>query len=101
MNLIFSMCRESTDGGPINSWDRIPYVTALGNGTPSVTPAVSVVHRNFIVADMGSSTTVDTDDGTSYWNVTENFSIFGGAKQDFGGHDTVQQGNLFVYCISH
>ena len=29
-NLIFNSCRESADHGPINSWDRQPFVTLWG-----------------------------------------------------------------------
>jgi len=75
-----------------------PQGDGVAAADPSVRPAFSTIKGNFLVADMGSSTTVDTDDGTSYWLVEENLSIFGGAKQDFGGHDLIQRGNLFVYA---
>ena len=28
-NLIFNSCRETSDHGPINSWDRQPYVATF------------------------------------------------------------------------
>ena len=36
-NLIFNQCRETGDHGPINSWDRQPFLTTVahGKGNPS------------------------------------------------------------------
>ena len=50
-NLIFNMVRETDDHGPINTWDRAPYITLRGSppGAPSLTPAWKVIQRNFIV----------------------------------------------------
>ena len=31
-NLLFNTCRESSDHGAFNSWDRLPYLTTLGDG---------------------------------------------------------------------
>merc|ERR1712007_381516 len=55
-NLLFNWVRETNDHGPINSWDRVPFVTLLGNSTdPSgVLPSWNRIQRNFIV-NFGSS----------------------------------------------
>ena len=36
------MVRESKDHGPWNSWDRVPYITTLRNGTASTVRAGAV-----------------------------------------------------------
>ena len=69
-NLLFNTCRESSDHGAFNSWDRrdppplppplppslpapsrLPYLTTVRNGTPSTIPAFNNITRNFIVAN--------------------------------------------------
>ena len=51
-NLLFNTCRESSDHGAFNSWDRLPHVTTVGDGsTPSTVPAFTDASRNFIVAN--------------------------------------------------
>ena len=49
-NLIFNMVRETGDHGPFNSWDRVPYITTIGSGKPSVVPAYRTIARNFIIS---------------------------------------------------
>eukprot|EP00729_Bicosta_minor_P013034 gene13034-biopygen26109 len=49
-NLLFNTCRESSDHGAFNSWDRLPYITTVRTGKPSTIPAFNNVHHNFIVA---------------------------------------------------
>ena len=98
-NLLFNACRESSDHGAFNSWDRLPYVTAIGDGsTPSTIPAYTVVHNNFIVANYGADGgCLDNDDGTSYYRIHDNVCFFGGHKSDFDGHDKLSYGNLHIY----
>jgi hypothetical protein len=40
-----------SDHGPLNTWDRGPYVTLRGStpGKPSLTPAWRIIERNFLV----------------------------------------------------
>ena len=54
-NLIFNQCRKSGDHGPINSWDRQPFITKIANGKPSYDPKVSTVDHNYIIANYGAS----------------------------------------------
>ena len=54
-NLIFNTCRESGDHGPINSWDRMPFLTRLRDGsTPSFDPLPTTIERNFIFGNYGA-----------------------------------------------
>ena len=41
-----NMVRESKDHGPWNSWNRVPYITTLRNGTASIVPADRKIHHN-------------------------------------------------------
>ena len=45
--------------GPFNSWDRLPFVTSVRNGTPSMIPAQNYLTRNFFFS--GSPFAIDTD----------------------------------------
>ena len=62
-NLLLNTCRESSDHGPLNLWDRQPYITTARSGRPSVVPATRHVHHNFVIANYHSQEAVDTDDG--------------------------------------
>ena len=39
--------------GPINSWDRVPFLTTVAHGYPSYDAAYTEVHHNFIFANYG------------------------------------------------
>jgi hypothetical protein len=72
-NLIFNTCRESGDHGPINTWDRQPYLTTLKYGSQaSFTPLVRTVRHNLIFANYGASEGLDSDDGSSWYHVHHN-----------------------------
>ena len=60
-NLLVNTCRESSDHGPWNSWDRVPYITTLRSGKPSIVPADRHIHHNFIIANYNSEGAIDTD----------------------------------------
>ena len=47
--------------GPWNSWDRVPYITTLRSGKPSIVPADRHIHHNFIIANYNSEGAIDTD----------------------------------------
>eukprot|EP00937_MAST-01D_sp_MAST-1D-sp2_P005490 g5490.t1 len=98
-NLLLNTCRESSDHGPWNSWDRVPYITTLRTGKPSIVPADRKIHHNFIIGTYNSQETIDTDDGSAYIQVYNNFLAFAdnGLKSDFGGHDEVYFNNTLAY----
>ena len=66
-NLVFSTCRESGDHGPLNSWDRQPFVTTVADGTPSVYMAWRRIHHNFFIDNYSPQEDVDNDDGSAYY----------------------------------
>jgi len=98
-NLLLNTCRESSDHGPWNSWDRVPYITTIRTGKPSITPATREVHHNFILGNYNSQEAMDTDDGSAYLHTHSNVMVYGdnGLKSDFGGHDHVWEDNLLYY----
>eukprot|EP00666_Eupelagonemidae_sp_cell4sb_P008797 gene8797-5156_t len=63
------MCRESADHAPINTWDRNAFITYVRTGEPSYTSAMSDVSKNFIIANYNSSQGMDTDDGSSWYDI--------------------------------
>ena len=95
-------CRESGDHGPWNSWDRVPYITTIGNGSASIIPAWQQIHNNFIIGTYQTQEAIDTDDGSSYYNTTFNFFVYGdnGLKNDFGGHDNRHINNVYAYIAN-
>lgn len=97
-NLILNMCRESSDHGPWNSWDRVPYITDIRTGKASIVPADRQIHHNFIIGTYNSQA-IDGDDGSSYFNVYDNFFAYAdnGMKSDFGVHDFYLHGNVLAY----
>lgn len=90
-NLIFNTCRESGDHGPINSWDRQPFLTTLRDGkTPSFDPKPRQIDNNFIIANYGASQGVDNDDGSSWFHIRHNlFYQAEGFKMDYGKFQVV------------
>lgn len=98
-NIIFNTCRESGDHGPINSWDRLPYLTTVRNGTPSLVPADRNIHHNFIVSNYQGTKGVDNDDGSSYYQIHHNFLVGGWMhKSNFGGHSKDSFNNLGAFA---
>ena len=96
-NLLFNMVRETSDHGPFNSWDRQPYLSRVKDGeTPSLTPAVSVITRNFLINNYHSVWPIDHDDGSCYYNDTYNYLVYGGFK-NFLGHSKIAMFNAYVY----
>ena len=99
-NIIFHACRESGDHGPINSWDRMPFL-ADTTGTPSFAALPTHTQHNLIWADHGASQGFDNDDGSSFYYTHDNvFYQSDGFKMDFGGHSSRFYNNL-VYADGH
>ena len=78
-NLLLNTCRESGDHGPWNSWDRVPYISTVRTGRPSIIPADRHIHSNLVLATYNTVSAVDTDDGSAYYKVYDNVFAFGSA----------------------
>jgi len=97
-NLLFNTCRESSDHGAFNSWDRLPYITTIRDGTPSTVPKVNNVHNNFIVANYAADGgCLDNDDGSAYYDIHHNLCMYGGHKANFDGHSKHSFNNIHVH----
>lgn len=72
-NLLLNCVRESSDHGPWNSWSRVPYITNIRTGKPSIIPEVRNIHNNFILATYYSQQAIDTDDGSAYGKFCKTF----------------------------
>ena len=96
--MLFNTCRESSDHGAFNSWDRLPYFTDIADGsTPSTVPAFTEAHHNLVVANYGADGgCFDNDDGSSYYRIHHNVCYFGGHKSDFDGHTKLSYNNLHI-----
>lgn len=79
---VYSGVRESGDHGLVNSWDRVPYITTVRTGQPSVIPATRVFRNNFFFSTYASQEGVDNDDGSSYY-LTEGVGAW--ERMGFGG----------------
>lgn len=95
-NLIWNTCRESGDHGPINSWDRMPFLTNL-LGHPSFSSLPNQIENNLIISNYGGSQGLDNDDGSSWYHIHNNvFYCADGFKMDYGGHDSRFYQNLII-----
>lgn len=61
--------------GPWNSWSRVPYITNIRTGKPSIIPEVRKIRNNFILATYFSQQAIDTDDGSAYYEVTVSLPV--------------------------
>ena len=95
-NVVFNMVRETGDHGPFNSWDRQPYLTAVRNGSASLTPAQNNITLNFLINNYHSTWPLDHDDGSCYYYDTYNYLVYGGYK-NFLGHTKVVKYNYYIY----
>ena len=74
------------------------YFDSSGKENPSYDAAMNSVHNNMIIANYGSSQGFDTDDGSSFYNISDNFFFLADAwKMDYGGHDFVVTGNVVYH----
>jgi len=98
-NLVFNCVRESGDHGPWNSWDRVPYITNIRTGQPSIRPQWREIRNNFILSVYASQEAIDTDDGSSYYHTHDNFFAYAsnGLKSDFGGQYNHHTNNVYAY----
>jgi len=96
-NLLFNFVRETDDHGPINSWDRVPYMqTVLDGKTYSLKVKQNLATYNFIINNYRSVWPIDHDDGSCYWADSNNYMIYGGFK-NYLGHDKQSLNNFYIY----
>jgi len=95
-NLFFKSLLETSDHGPYNSWDRLPYLTKVKNGTATIDSAYNHLEANLFFS--GSPFSIDTDDGSDLVNCTSNVIVSQPLfKTDFSGHTKTFQNNVDLY----
>ena len=96
-NVIFNTVRETSDHGPINTWDRQPFLSdGLTSGVPSLWQHPSYIHHNTLINNYHSVWPLDHDDGSCFYEDSYNFLIYGG-KKNFLGHSKTDHHQIFVY----
>jgi hypothetical protein len=99
-NLIFNSNRETSDHGPINSWDRQPYVSkfgAAGDGVATAHMLPRNISQNFLVANYGGTNgAIDNDDESLRYENNHNFQIYGHQKFKTGAIRSY--GNVIAYA---
>lgn len=107
-NVLANFCRESSDHGPFNSWDRQVYVydDAANGGKPTVLKRNDTISYNFMLANYHSSMAIDNDDGSAFYDTHHNVFVsassgaaYGGdsLKSDFGGHSNFHHHNVDLF----
>ena len=95
-NVIFNTVRETGDHGPINSWDRQPFLTdAVQSDIPSLWQHESYIHHNAIINNYNSVWPLDHDDGSCFYEDSYNFLIYGG-KKNYLGHSKTDHHEIYV-----
>lgn len=95
-NLFFASMLETHDHGPYNSWDRLPFLTNVRNGSSSLVLAYNHLSSNMFFS--GSPFSIDTDDGSDMLNATNNVVVNQPLfKTDYSGHTKTFQGNVAIY----
>ena len=104
-NVLANFCRESSDHGPFNSWNRQVYIWDTASG-PTTMKLNDTIAYNFILANYHSSMAIDNDDGSAYFNTHHNVlwsasagAAYGGnsLKTDYGGHSNFHHDNLDLF----
>ena len=86
--------RETSDHGPLNTWDRNTYKWRDGVG--GTDPLPSRLNRNLLVSNYFAVVPIDHDDGSNGWVDTENVLLWGGTK-NLMGYNKKSVGNAMVY----
>jgi hypothetical protein len=96
-NVMFNTVRETNDHGPINTWDRQPYLTdAVQPGVPSLWQHVSYIHHNTLFNNYRSTWSIDHDDGSCFYEDSYNFLVYS-AKKNYLGHSKRDHHEIHVY----
>ncbi|CAF1656619.1 unnamed protein product [Adineta ricciae] len=96
-NVIFNSVRETSDHGPINTWDRQVYLSdGAEAGVPSVWQHTSYIHHNLLFNNYNSFYPIDHDDGSCFYEDSYNFQVYGG-KKNYLGHSKTDHNEIYVY----
>ena len=93
-NVAFNLVRETSDHGPLNTWDRCTYRWRTGAGGTDQLP--SRLDRNMWVSNYFSTVPIDHDDGSNGYIDTNNALLYGGSKS-LMGYNKHHVGNAMIY----
>jgi hypothetical protein len=95
-NLIFGHGRESSDHGPVNSWDRCPFQSLRGSGkNKNFEPAGIMIRKNMVMNGGILFASLVHDDGASYYTDSENVLVYGGSQNNNAYHNVFEK-NLLI-----
>ena len=92
--LMFNWVRETSDHGNVNSWDRQPYASKADPQDP-LAQIPSTITNSFIFNNYHSEWPLDHDDGSAYFEDSDNVIIWGGVK-NYKGFHKVSKDSLYV-----
>jgi hypothetical protein len=102
-NVVFNQVRETGDHGPLNSWDRQPYLAYSrvddGFNDPrglSIIKANDTNAGNLMINGYNGVWTFDHDDGSQFVNDVGNMMVWGGCKNYMGNHKQCDD-NVILY----
>ena len=84
-NVLANFCRESSDHGPFNSWNRQVYIYDDEDGSPTIYKKNDTIAFNFVLANYHSSMAIDNDDGSAYFDTHDNVFISASSGAAYGG----------------
>lgn len=88
---------ETDDHGPINTWDRVPYLQNVMDGqTVSLLVKENTITYNMIINNYRSVWPIDHDYGSCFWADSYNYLVYGGYK-NYLGHDKQSLNNYYIY----
>lgn len=99
-NLLFNCNRESADSGNVYTYNRLPFLTTVRNGTPSLVPAERLIRANLLMLNYGGNWALNHDDGSAWYHNDRNVILYSGAKHStfrFGAHSKRHTNNLFAF----
>jgi hypothetical protein len=88
--------RETSDKGPINTWDRQCYLQPnVPDPTAPAVPRQTRSRKNFFFDNYASIMALDHDDGSNNFNGSFNLLMYSGSKNYLGWNKHVHN-SLFV-----
>lgn len=96
-NLVLNAVRESGSHGALNSWDRMPFINAM-RGYASIESLPRQINRNFILGTYSAEACVNSNDGSSFYDVSGNVFAYGthGYTAHLG-HDDKHVSNIYLF----
>ena len=102
-NVVFSCMQLTVDGGPVHSWNRMPYLQEQVDGTFSIQPKQNLVRQNIIInngldwdpAACQARFCHEVDDGSAHWTYDSNVLAYGTFGNWLGSNNHVRN-NLIV-----